>query len=48
MYGAEREIHVTVVCFKNPIGNYIPQRLFFSGSTGLLEGAPIGSLGLPQ
>lgn len=49
--GAERGIHVTVVCCTNPIGSYIPPTFIFprkNWKQELLEGAPTGSLGLPQ
>lgn len=49
--GAERGIHITVVCCTNPIGNYIPPTFIFprkNWKEGLMEGAPTGSIGFPQ
>lgn len=49
--GAERGIHITVVCCINPIGNYIPPTFIFprkNWKEGLLEESPTGSIGFPQ
>lgn len=49
--GAERGIHITVVCCTNPLGSYIPPAFIFprkNWKVELLEGAPTGSVGFPQ
>ncbi|KAJ8939896.1 hypothetical protein NQ318_023236 [Aromia moschata] len=49
--GAERGIHVTVVCCTNPLGSYIPPAFIFprkNWKVELLEGTPTGSVGFQQ